>query len=142
VALTTGWNSRCAHVVEVEVEGNQLAVKRVVSAFDCGLQIDPDNIVAQIEGGIVFGLSAALFGKVTLSEGAVEQSSFADYPVVLMRSAPAIEVHLVRSEGIIGGVGEAGVPAVAPALAGAILAATGKPIRRLPVIDAGLEIAP
>jgi isoquinoline 1-oxidoreductase beta subunit len=139
-SLMTGWNARCAQAIEVEVSDKTLMVKRIVCVFDCGQVIDPDNVVAQMEGGIVFGLSAALFGKITVKEGVVEQSSFADYPVVLLRSAPKIEVHLVKSGAGIGGVGEAGVPGVAPALTGAIFAATGKRLRTLPINDA-FEIA-
>ena len=141
IALSTGWNARCAQVVEVAVSGRKLSIERIVCAFDCGHMIDPDNVIAQMEGGITFGLSAALFGKITLKDGAVEQANFADYPVVQMRSAPPIEVHLVNSGAPLGGVGETGVPAVAPALAGAIAAATGTRVRRLPVIDAGFEVS-
>ncbi|MET0366136.1 MAG: molybdopterin cofactor-binding domain-containing protein [Sphingobium sp.] len=141
IALATGWGSRCAMVVEVAVAGKALTVRRIVAAFDCGMQISPDNIVSQIEGATIFGLSAALFGKITLEDGAIVQGSFGDYPVVLMRSAPAVEVHLIASDAPVGGVGEAGVPGVAPALCGAIFAATGKRIRALPIIDSGFEVA-
>ncbi|HEX7873088.1 MAG TPA: molybdopterin cofactor-binding domain-containing protein [Sphingobium sp.] len=141
IALATGWGSRCAMVVEVAAAGNTLTVRRIVAAFDCGMQISPDNIVSQIEGAAIFGLSAALFGKITLEDGAVVQGSFGDYPVVSMRSAPAVEVHLIASDAPVGGVGEAGVPGVAPALCGAIFAATGKRIRTLPIIDSGFEVA-
>ncbi|MEC3947425.1 xanthine dehydrogenase family protein molybdopterin-binding subunit [Sphingobium sp. HWE2-09] len=140
IALATGWGSRCAMVVEVAVEGKALRVDRIVCAFDCGQQIAPDNIVSQLEGAAIFGLSAALFGKITLKDGAVVEGSFGDYPVLLMRSAPRIEVHLVSSDAPVGGVGEAGVPAIAPALCSAIHAATGRRIRALPIIDAGFEV--
>ncbi|MET0241219.1 MAG: molybdopterin cofactor-binding domain-containing protein [Sphingobium sp.] len=140
IALATGWGSRCAMVVEVAVTGKALTVRRIVCAFDCGLQISPDNIVAQLEGAAIFGLSAALFGKITLEDGAVVQSSFSDYPVVLMRSTPKIEVHLVPSDAHVGGVGEAGVPGIAPALCGAIFAATARRIRTLPIVDQGFEV--
>ncbi|MEC3911421.1 molybdopterin cofactor-binding domain-containing protein [Sphingobium sp. CR2-8] len=140
VALATGWGSRCAMVVEVAVKDKVLRVTRIVCAFDCGQQVAPDNIVSQLEGAAIFGLSAALFGKITLKDGAVVEGSFGDYPVVLMRSTPQIEVHLVDSGAPVGGVGEAGVPAIAPALCGAIHAATGRRIRALPIIDAGFEV--
>jgi len=140
IALATGWGSRCAMVVEVAVEGQALHVRRIVCAFDCGQQIAPDNIVSQLEGAAIFGLSAALFGKITLKDGAVVEGSFGDYPVLLMRSTPRIEVHLVDSGAPVGGVGEAGVPAIAPALCSAIHAATGRRIRTLPIIDAGFEV--
>lgn len=141
IALSTGWNSRCAQVVEVSVTGKALVVDRVVCAFDCGVQIDPDSIVSQMEGGILFGLSAALFGQITFEDGAVAQSTFADYPVVTLLNAPAIEVHLVKGFDGVGGVGEAGVPPLAPALAAAVQAATGTRMRRLPLIASGYEVA-
>lgn len=140
IALATGWGSRCAMVVEVVIDGKTLRVDRIVCAFDCGQQIAPDNIVSQLEGAAIFGLSAALFGKITIKDGAVVEGSFGDYPVLLMRSAPRIEVHLVSSDAPVGGVGEAGVPAIAPALCSAIHAATGRRIRALPIIDAGFEV--
>jgi CO/xanthine dehydrogenase Mo-binding subunit len=140
VALATGWGSRCAMVVEVAVEGKTLSVRRIVCAFDCGQQVAPDNIVSQLEGAAIFGLSAALFGKITLKDGAVVEGSFGDYSVLLMRSTPRIEVHLIDSGAPVGGVGEAGVPAIAPALCSAIHAATGRRIRTLPIIDAGFEV--
>jgi isoquinoline 1-oxidoreductase beta subunit len=93
-----------------------------------------------MEGGIVDGLSAALFSKITIANGAVEQSNFHDYRFMRMAEAPEISVHLISSDGPIGGVGEAGVPAVAPAVANAIFIATGKRVRRLPLSDAGLRI--
>lgn len=139
-SLMSGWNSRCAQAIEVQVEKSTVVVKRIVCVFDCGQTIDPDGVKSQIEGGIIFGLSAALFGKITLKDGMVEQSSFSDYPVVLMRSTPKIEVHLLKSDGAPGGVGEAAVPGIAPALASAIHGATGKRVRNLPIIDAGFEV--
>lgn len=139
IAFTHAWNSHCAQVVEVTVENKRLVVNRIVCAFDCGMQIDPDNVIAQIEGGIVFGLSAALFGKINFRDGAVVEESYADYPVVTMANMPSIEVHLLRTDGQIGGVGEAGTPAVAPALTAAIHDATGVTIRNLPVVEAGFE---
>jgi isoquinoline 1-oxidoreductase beta subunit len=140
IALTSGWNSRCAQIVEVAVEEKRLSVTRVTCAFDCGLQIDPDNVVAQIEGGIIFGLSAALLGQITFDAGVAQQSTFSDYPVVTMINSPEIDVHLVASDAGVGGVGEAGVPAVAPALSSAIFNATGERVRRLPVITQGFEV--
>lgn len=140
ISLSTGWNSHCAQVVEAEVIGDKLTVKRIVCAFDCGRQIDPDNIINQIEGAIVFGLSAALHGQITFRDGAVVESTFADYPVVLMAGMPQIEVHLIETPDVIGGVGEAGVPGVAPALCGAIFAATGERIRRLPLAASRFEV--
>lgn len=140
IAFTHAWNSHCAQIVEVTVTNKRVVVNRIVCAFDCGTQIDPDNVVAQIEGGIVFGLSAALFGEINFRDGAVVEESFADYPVVTMANMPEIEVYMIQTEGEIGGVGEAGVPGVAPALTAAIFEATGDHIRNLPITKAGYEV--
>ena len=103
-------------------------------AADCGTVVNPDAVAAQMEGAIVFALSAALHGEITLRDGAVEQSSFEDYPILRMRDTPRIEVHLVSSREPPGGAGEPGVPPVAPAVANAVFAATGERLRRLPLL--------
>jgi isoquinoline 1-oxidoreductase subunit beta len=123
--------SQVAHVA-VDKEG-RVHVKRVVCAIDCGQNVNPDTIVAQMQSGIVFGLSAALWGEVTLADGRVQQSNFHDYRVMRMNEAPAIDVHIVPSTQAPGGVGEPGTSAAIPALANAVFAATGKRIRKLPV---------
>ena len=114
-------------------------VHRVVCAVDCGRVINPDSVKAQMEGGIVFGLTAALKDAITLEGGRVQQRNFHDYPMLRINEAPEIEVHIVTSNEAPTGVGEPGVPPVAPALANAIFAATGKRIRRLPIgrVDLG-----
>lgn len=126
-----GW---VAQVAEVSTEGASWRVDRIVCAADCGTIVNPDAVVAQMEGAIVFGLSAALRGEITLRGGAVEQSGFEDYPILRMRDTPAIEVHLMASRRRPGGAGEPGVPPVAPAVANALFAATGRRIRQLPLI--------
>jgi isoquinoline 1-oxidoreductase subunit beta len=108
-------------------------VKRVVCAVDCGTAINPKTIEAQIEGGIVFGLSAVLYGEITLKDGRVEQSNFTDYRVLRMNETPPIEVHIVQSNEAPGGIGEPGTAALAPAVTNAIYAATGTRVRKLPV---------
>ena len=108
------------------------SVDRVVCAVHCGIAVNPDNVRAQMEGGIGFGLSAALHGAITLKDGAVEQSNFHDYPVLRINEMPAIEVHIVPSADKPSGVGEPGVPPVAPAVANALAAATGQRLRKLP----------
>lgn len=134
IALAESFGSIVAQVAEVEVSGSTIAVKRVVCAIDCGFAVNPDNVVAQVESGIVFGLSAALYGKITVAGGRVEQGNFPDYRMVQMAEMPEIEVHLVES-GIehLGGVGEPGTPPLAPAVANAVFAATGKRLRELPL---------
>jgi isoquinoline 1-oxidoreductase beta subunit len=123
-----------AQVVEASVEKNgDVRVHRVVCAVDCGTVINPDTVKAQMEGGIVFGLTAALKNEITLKDGKVEQGNFHDYQMLRMFESPEIEVHIVPSSENPTGVGEPGVPPAAPALANAIFAATGKRIRRLPI---------
>jgi isoquinoline 1-oxidoreductase beta subunit len=134
--LYSWWGSYLAEVAEVEVsKAGEVRVHRIVCAVDCGTVINPDIVTAQIEGGVNFGISGALWGEVTLKNGRVEQSNFHNYRVLRMNEAPTIEVHLVRSLEAPGGIGEPGTSITAPALANAIFAATGKRLRRLPVKD-------
>ena len=120
--------------VEVSKEG-EVKVRRVVCAVDCGQIVNPDTIVAQIEGGIIFGISAALWGEITLKDGRVEQQNFNDYRVMRINETPLIEVHLVKNAEAPGGIGEPGTIGIAPAVANAIFAVTGKRIRKLPIKD-------
>jgi isoquinoline 1-oxidoreductase beta subunit len=116
-------------------EDGEVKVRRVVCAVDCGQIVNPDTIVAQMEGGIIFGLGAALWSEVTLKDGRVEQNNFNDYRVLRINEAPLIEVHLVKNNEAPGGIGEPGTVGIAPALTNAIFAATGKRIRKLPIKD-------
>lgn len=145
VALGCGWGARAAWVIEASIAEQDGAAPRlqlnaITCVFDCGTAIEPDTVKAQIEGGIVYGLSAALFGEITLSGGQIEQASYADYPVVLMEHCPPIAVHLLDSGAAMAGVGEAGVPGVAPALASAIAQANGRRLRRLPLVNLAMEL--
>jgi isoquinoline 1-oxidoreductase beta subunit len=134
IALHESFNTFVAQVTEVTVKPDGgLRVDRVVCAVDCGIAINPDVIRAQMEGGIGFGLAAALHGAITLKEGRVEQSNFHDYPVLRMNEMPKVEVHIVPSNEKPTGVGEPGVPPIAPAVCNAIFAATGKRVRSLPI---------
>jgi isoquinoline 1-oxidoreductase beta subunit len=141
IALGVGFDAYCAEVVEVTVRDGKVAIDRIVCAFDCGTVVDPRNVEAQVEGGIVWGLSAARDGRITFKDGVAEQSNFNTGPIVRLAELPRIEVHLVRSSLKPGGCGEASVPPVAPALASAIHAATGKRPRRLPLVEAGVALA-
>jgi isoquinoline 1-oxidoreductase beta subunit len=134
IALAESFHSIVAQVAEVEVRDGQLAVRRIVCVVDCGFAVNPDAVAAQMEGGIVFGLTAALGGAITLKDGRVEQGNFGDYPLLRLVDTPEIEVHILES-GIehLGGVGEPGTPPVAPAVCNAIHAATGRRIRSLPI---------
>ena len=132
--LYSGWDTYLAQVAEVEVsKSGDVRVHRVVCAVDCGTVVNPDTVKAQIESGIVFGISAALWGEITLKNGRVEQSNFNNYRVLRMNEMPEIEVHLVKSGEAPGGIGEPGTAGTAAALANAVFAATGKRIRRLPI---------
>jgi isoquinoline 1-oxidoreductase beta subunit len=136
IAVFSTWGAtHVAHVAEVSVSADRkVGVQRVVCAVDCGLVVNPDNVVAQMEGGIIFGLSAFLHGEITVENGRVQQSNFHDYPVVRMDEAPQIEVYLVESSASAPtGVGEMAVPPIAPAVANAIFSATGQRIRQMPV---------
>jgi isoquinoline 1-oxidoreductase beta subunit len=134
IALAESFHAIVAQVAEVEVTGDKPRVRRIVCAIDCGFAVNPDTVVAQMESGIIYGLTAALYGEITVKQGRVEQSNFFDYPMVLLAETPELEVHIVES-GIehLGGVGEPGTPPVAPAVCNAIFAATGKRIRSLPI---------
>jgi isoquinoline 1-oxidoreductase subunit beta len=127
--------SHSAHVIEVSRDDRErVHVDRVVVALDCGLEVNPDLIRAQVEGGLLFGLSAAAWGEVVLGDGGeIVTQNFDRYPVMRMRSVPAIEVHLIESAEPPTGVGEVSVPSIAPALTNALAALTGTRIRQLPI---------
>lgn len=135
IACHSTWNATpVAQVAEVSVEPDgKVRVHRVVCAVDCGLAINPDMIEAQMEGGIVFGLSAALKGEITIEQGRVQQSNLSDYAILRMDEAPSVEVYIVPGDGSPTGIGEMPVPPIAPAVANAVFAATGKRIRQLPL---------
>ncbi len=141
IALLSGYDSVVAQVVELSVANRQITLHRVTCVIDCGLAVHPDNVRAQMEGSIVMGLTAALFGKIDFEGGAVRQRSFADYPLLTLRQTPRIDVELVDSGSPPGGVGEPGVPPVAPALANALFAATGVRVRTLPLTTQGFQVA-
>lgn len=126
-------DSVVAEVAEVSVSGGQVRVHRVVCAIDCGTVINPDGVKAQLESAVVYGLSAALKGAITVEEGRVKQTNFHDYPVLRMNEMPVIETHIIASREPPMGVGEPGTPPIAPAVANAVFAATGKRIRELPI---------
>lgn len=142
VSVQFVFGSYVAQVAEVEVaKSGEVRVTRVVCAVDCGIVVNPDTVRAQMEGGIMFGLTAALFSEITLKDGRIEQSNFNDYRMLRMNEAPTVDVYLVESAEAPGGIGEPGTSALAPALTNAIFAATGKRIRKLPVNRAELRSA-
>jgi isoquinoline 1-oxidoreductase beta subunit len=141
IAVHESFNSYVAQVVEISKKQSSVKIERVICAVDCGVAVNPNIVAMQMESGIGYGLSAALAGAITLKEGVVEQSNFHDYPVVRMNQMPRIEVFIVPSTEKPTGVGEPGTPVIAPALANAILAMQGKPVRALPLSGQGISFA-
>jgi isoquinoline 1-oxidoreductase subunit beta len=142
VAVYYGHGGWAAQVAEVSVDsGGQVRVHRVVCAIDCGFVVNPDTVAAQMEGGIAFGLTAAMKSAVCIEDGRVVQAGFSDYPLLTLGEMPKVEVHIVPSTASPTGAGEAGVPPIAPAVANAVFAATGIRIRRLPINPAALRAA-
>jgi isoquinoline 1-oxidoreductase beta subunit len=134
IALQNVFGSYLAQVAEVEVaKDGSVRVHRVVCAMDCGTVINPDTVQAQIQSGVIFGVTAALYGEITLKNGRVEQANFDTYQMLRINEAPAIEVHVVKSAEPPGGMGEAGTSGVVPAIANAVFAATGKRLRKMPI---------
>jgi len=129
-----------AQIAEVEVASDgAVRVRRVVCAVDCGTVVNPDTVEAQIQSAIIFGITAALYGEITLKNGRIEQTNFDTYQILRMNEAPAIEVHIVQNFEPPGGMGEAGTSAIVPAVTNAIFAATGKRVRKLPIDTAQLK---
>ncbi len=133
IAVHASFGSYVAEVVEASVEGGNVRAHRVVCAVDCGEFVNPQIIEQQLQGAVIFGLTAALYGELTFEKGRVQQSNFNDYPMLRMDECPEIEVHIVHNQEKMGGIGEPGVPPAAPALVNAIFQATGKRIRKLPI---------
>ena len=134
VSVQFAFATYMAQVAEVEVSRNgAVRVRRVVCAVDCGTVINPDTVQAQVQSGIVFGLTAALYGKITIKDGRVEQTNFDTYQILRIDETPAIDVHIVQNRELPGGMGETGTSAIVPAVTNAIFAATGKRLRKLPV---------
>ncbi len=139
VATQIAFASFIATVVECEVdEYGEVKLKRVTTAVDTGTVVNPDTVMAQLQGGLIFGLTAALYGEITLDKGRVQQSNFHDYRMLRIDQVPPIEVHLIRNGEAPGGIGETGTTASIPALRNAIYAATGVPLRRMPIDRAPL----
>jgi isoquinoline 1-oxidoreductase beta subunit len=134
VSLQFVFGTYMAQVAEVEVANDgAVRVRRVVCAVDCGTVVNPDTVQAQIQSGIIFGITAALYGEITLKHGRVEQTNFDSYQMLRMNEAPAIDVYIVQNLEPPGGMGECGTSAIVPAVANAIFAATGKRLRKMPV---------
>ena len=133
LALHESFGSIVAEVAEVSTDNGNVQVHQVWCAVDCGTVINPDTVEAQMESGIIYGLTAALHGEINIDRGRVSQSNFPDYPMVTMAAAPRIHTHIMESTEAPGGVGEPATPPIAPAVANAVFAATGKPVRKLPI---------
>lgn len=140
MALVESFGSIVAQAVEVRVNGRDLRVTRVTSVVDCGVVVNPDAAEAQVQGAVIFGLTAALMGEITVEGGAVQQQNFPDYDMLRLANAPRQSVHFMPSLAAPGGLGEPGTPPIAPALVNAIAAATGERVRDLPVSRQGFAI--
>jgi isoquinoline 1-oxidoreductase beta subunit len=134
VCVQPSFASFIATVVEAEVdEQGEVRLRRVTCAVDTGIAVNPDTVVAQLEGGLIFGLTAALYGEITIDKGRVQQSNFNDYRMLRIDQAPKIDIHVIKSGEAPGGIGETGATAGPPALRNAIYAATGVALRKLPI---------
>jgi isoquinoline 1-oxidoreductase subunit beta len=141
VSAQPSFASFIATVVEAEVdERGEISLRKVTSVVDTGIAVNPDIVVAQLQGGLIFGLTAALYGEITIDKGRVRQSNFNDYRMLRIDEVPPIEVHVVKSGEEPGGIGETGATAGPPALRNAIYAATGVALRRLPIDRAALAV--
>ena len=132
IALHESFGSIVAQVAEVSLERGQPRIHRVVCAIDCGTVVNPQIVAQQMEGAVVFGLTAALHGRIDIREGVVQQGNFPDYAMLRLASSPQVETWIVPSERPPAGVGEPGVPPLAPAVAGALFSLTGRRFRSLP----------
>jgi CO/xanthine dehydrogenase Mo-binding subunit len=128
-----GYTSHIAQVAEVSVDSGRLTIHKVTCVIDCGQVVNPRIVTSQLESAIIFGLSAALWGDVTVKNGRAQQQNFHEYRVLRLNETPEIDIHLVPSDAAPGGIGETGVPPLAPAVCNAIFAATGKRLRSLPI---------
>jgi isoquinoline 1-oxidoreductase beta subunit len=139
IAAQGAFGSFIATVIEVGIDDDgDVHLKKIVSAVDTGVVVNPDTVIAQLQGGLIFGLTAALYGEITIDKGRVQQSNFHDYRMLRIDQVPDIEVHLIQSAEAPGGIGETGTTAGPPALGNAIYAATGVRLRRLPIDRAAL----
>jgi isoquinoline 1-oxidoreductase subunit beta len=140
VSVQNAFATYMAHVAEVEVaKDGTVRVRRVVCAVDCGIVVNPDTVRAQIQSAVMFGITAALYGEITVKNGRVEQTNFDSYQMLRIDEAPEVEVYIVQSLEPPGGMGEAGTSAIVPAVANAIFAATGKRLRKMPINPAALK---
>jgi isoquinoline 1-oxidoreductase beta subunit len=141
VALMEGYGTYVAQVSEISVTKGEIKVHRTTVAVDCGMMVNPDIVKAQIESSVAYGLTAVLLSKITFKDGKVEQSNFHDYPVLRMNQMPRVDIHLVTSNEKPGGIGEPIVATCGPSVANAVFAATGKRIRKLPILADDLNKA-
>ncbi len=140
IAIHQSFGTIVAQVVEVEIDEGRVKARRVVCAVDAGYAINPDGIAAQMESGVIYGLTAALYGEISIQDGAVSQGNFHDYPMLRMDESPIVETWIIDSGEPLGGAGEPGTPAIAPALTNAIFDATGVRVRQLPVRNHDLRL--
>jgi isoquinoline 1-oxidoreductase subunit beta len=133
IAFAASFGTSVAQVAEVSIDAGKIRVHKVTVALDCGTPINPATIAQQMESAVIFGLTAALYGNIDIKNGQVQQSNFPDYPLVTLREAPLVETHIVASTGVPTGIGEPGLPPLAPAVANALTKLTGKRFAQLPL---------
>jgi CO/xanthine dehydrogenase Mo-binding subunit len=139
IALHPSFRSYVGLVVDIAEEDGLIRLDEITCVVDCGRVINPDTVIAQMEGGIIYGLAAAVFGEITIEGGRVVQSNFPDYPMLHMHQTPQINVHIIDSDELPGGVGEPGTPPVFPALANAYHDLKGERLRSMPMVKHGVE---
>lgn len=139
IAIHPSFRSTVGLVIDISEQNGLTKIEKVTCVIDCGHVVNPDTVVAQMEGGIIYGLTAAMFGEITIDGGRVEQSNFPDYPMMQMHQAPEINVHIIESDELPGGVGEPGTPPAFPALANAYYDLKGERLRSMPLVKHGVE---
>jgi isoquinoline 1-oxidoreductase beta subunit len=141
IAFSALRGSALTHVIDIRMKGYAVKIERITCAVDCGVAVNPKIVESQIAGGTIFGLTAALWGKISIKNGAVVEGNFDTYPMLRINQTPPIDVVIVESSLSPQGIGETGVAGIAPALANAIASATGQRIRRLPLSESGITLA-
>jgi CO/xanthine dehydrogenase Mo-binding subunit len=139
IAIHESFGSIVGEVAEISLTGKNIKVEKIFCVIDCGKIVNPRIIESQMQSGIVYGLTAALYGEITLKEGKIVQTNFSNYQMVMMSTMPHVEVQIIESDEHPGGVGEPGTPPIAPALANAIFAGSGERIRKLPLSNLGYQ---
>ena len=141
IAIARSFSTIVAHAITVSKKGNGVKIEKVVSVIDCGMTVNPDNVKAQTEGNIVMGITAAVKNGITIVDGVTQQSNFHQYNVLRINEMPMIDIHIIESKELPGGVGEPATALIGPAVANALFAATGKRVRKMPLSAENIKTA-